>query len=440
MKNLKKPSPLPRRLESYFDRLWPICRSILGPGFRQSLDILSEMMPMERLTFPTGTQVLDWVVPQEWRPKNAYFIGPDGKKRADFQGNNLHLVQYSAPFKGRLSLSKLKPHLHSLPQQPEAVPYLTSYYQNRWGFCITDRELKTLPEGSYEVVVDAELLDGELIVGEAVLEGRTDREIMLSSYLCHPSLANNELSGPLVLCALYERLAGIADRKYTYRFVLLPETIGAVAFLSRRGRALKRKLVAGYQLTCLGDSGRFTYKKSRQGNSLADRAALCAMREMRNDNILPFNPAVGSDERQYCSPGFDLPVGSLMRTMYTLYPEYHTSLDDKSLMDFDGMAEAVELYARIIGYIEGNRTFRNTSPYGEPQLGRRGLFRSLSGKDRQEDDLAMWWLLNYSDGRHDLLAIAELSGHSMETLMRVGRILEEAKLLRDVPMRTWRQK
>jgi len=418
-----------KRIENYFDRLWPIPRSITGPGYEKSLDILSEVAPFERIEFYTGDKVLDWTIPNEWLPRKAFIIDPDGKKRADFSENNLHLVGYSVPFQGVLPLSELKKNINTLPDQPTAIPYITSYYSEAWGFCLSHDEYKSLPDGDYEVVIDTDLKKGKLTIGEVVLEGSLDKEILISSYLCHPSMANNELSGPLVLSFLYEAIANLNSRKYTYRFVIAPETIGSIAYLSLRGNDLKNNLIAGYQITCIGDHGQFTYKKSREGDTLADRAAMQIMREMKNENVIPFNPAFGSDERQYCSPGFNLPVGSLMRTMYTKYPEYHTSLDNKDLMDFKGMEEAVETLTSIIHNIEINSIWENKYPYGEPQLGKRNLFRSLSDKTRDDDEMAMWWLLNYSDGSNDLLSIANLSGHTMKTLARVATKLNEAGIL-----------
>jgi len=421
--------PLYKRIENYFDRLWPIPRSITGPGYEKSLEILSEVVPFERIEFCTGDKVLDWTIPNEWHPRKAYIIDPNGEKIADFSKNNLHLVGYSTPYKGILPLSELKKKINTLPDQPTAIPYITSYYSKAWGFCMSFEEYNELPEGDYEVLIDTELKKGKLTVGEAVLEGSSNKEILISSYLCHPSMANNELSGPLVLSFLYEAIASLNFRKYTYRFVIVPETIGSIAYLSIRGNDLKKNLLAGYQITCIGDNGQLTYKKSRDGNTLADRSAMQVMHEINNKNIIPFNPAFGSDERQYCSPGFNLPVGSLMRTMYTKYPEYHTSLDNKDLMDFKGMEETVGILASIIENIEVNSVWRNKYPYGEPQLGKRNLFRSLSDKTRDEDEMAMWWLLNYSDGSNDLLSIANLSGHSMETLARVAAKLNEAGIL-----------
>jgi aminopeptidase-like protein len=424
---------LTTEIEKYFDKLWPLNRSLTGSDYRESLKIINEVMPTFQLEYPTGDKVLDWTIPEEWNAIDAYIISPSGQKIVDFKKNNLHLLGYSTPFKGKLSLQELKENLYTIPNQPDAIPYVTSYYKKRWGFCIPFNQFKKLEEGEYTVVVDTVFSHGKLIVGEAIIQGKNEKEVLISSYLCHPSMANNELSGPLVLTFLYrELLKKQHELEYTYRFVLLPETIGAVAYLSSRGTTLKKNLVAGYQVTCIGDKGEFTYKRSRQHNSLADRAAIQFMNEKKQQKIIPFNPAIGSDERQWCSPGFNLPVGSLMRTMYTLYPEYHTSLDNKSIMSFSGMADAVMAYMEIIRNIENNITYVSSAPYGEPQLGPRGLFRSVSDKNREEDELAMWWLLNYADGEHDLLKIAELSGHSMGALIRVGKTIKESGLFTTV--------
>lgn len=421
------------RIEKYFDRLWPICRSIAGPGFRESLDILSEVIPTERLRFRTGHKVFDWQVPKEWVVREAYFVDPKGVKHADFKSNNLHILNYSVPFRGVMPLEKLKPHLHSLPDQPKAIPYVTSYYDENWGFCISNEELQRLPKGNYEVVVDTERRNGWVEVGEAVLPGRTKKEVLFSSYLCHPSLANNELTGPLVLAFLYEKLAKMARRHYSYRFVILPETIGSICYLSKRGTHLKKHLIAGYVLTCLGDRGPFTYKLSRDGQSLADRAARLILRDIGKHQIVPFVPHMGSDERQYGSPGFNLPVGSLMRTMYGCYPEYHTSDDNKTFISFEAMEESLGAYVSIVKALEGNCIWRGTVMYCEPQLGKRGLYPRLGTKQLADEKLrATMWLLNLADGTQDLLAIADKSGCRMELLVLVADELEKAGLLKDV--------
>ena len=422
---------LANRIEKYFDRLWGICRSITGPGFRQSLDILSEIVPFKLLEFKTGEKVLDWKIPKEWIPIDAYIIGPDKKKICEFKKNNLHLVGYSVPFKGKIKLSELKKHLHTIPDKPDAIPYVTSYYKDYWGLCISYDEFLKLKDGDYKVNVDTKFKKGKLVVAEAELKGKSKKEILFSSYLCHPSLANNELSGPLVLSFLYEKLSQIKNRKFTYRFVLIPETIGSIALLSKKGKHFKENLIAGYQLTCIGDKGKFTYKKSRDGNTLTDKAAISVL-EKKDFNLIDFNPAIGSDERQYCSPGFNLPVGSLMRTMYTLYPEYHTSLDNKSIMDFNGMVESIDVLESIVCELEKYEIFLNKFPNGEPQLGKRGLFRSLSEISRVEDELAMWWILNYADGKNDITSIAKRSGCNIETIKRVTNKLKEGGILEKI--------
>ena len=420
-----------KQMEVYFDRLWPICRSIMGPGYRESLKILAELMPVHRLSFKTGQKVLDWVVPDEWSVREAFLIDPKGRKRADFKTNNLHLVNYSAPFKGRLTFTELRPHIHSLPDMPYAIPYLTSYYKKDWGFCVSHEELKEFPEGIYEVVVDTTLSKGVLEIGEAVIPGETKDEILFSSYLCHPALANNELSGPLVMAFLFQKVLALSRRRYTYRFVVCPETIGSISYLKERGNHLQKHLSAGYQITCVGDPGKFTYKQSRQENTLADRAALAVLKEAGEHQVVRFDPSDGSDERQYCSPGFNLPMGSLMRTMYGKYPEYHTSLDNKSVIQFSAMARSVEVYFKLIQTLEGNGTWKNTVMYGEPQLGRRGLYHALgSQRSTPEKMAAILWSLNLSDGSHDCLSISERSGLPISAIIESTRLLFAAGLLK----------
>lgn len=415
-------------LEHYFDRLWPINRSVAGPGIPASLDILGELIPTTRHRFATDSQVFDWTVPREWEVHEAYLVDPDGRRRADFAEHNLHLVAHSVPVRTRMSLDELRPHLHSLPDQPDAIPYVLSLYRESWGFCLAHRELESLPEGEYEVVIDAELRPGHVEIGEAVLEGETAEEVLFSSYLCHPSLANNELSGPLVLSALYERIAAMPHRRMTYRFALTAETIGTLCLLSLRGEHLRNKLAAGFVMTCLGDPGSFTLKTSRRGDTLADRAARAVLRDLGGFSELPFDPGNGSDERQYCSPGFNLPVASVMRTMYSLFPEYHTSLDDKDFVSFDAMAASVDAYERIVKAIEGNEVWRSTSPNGEPQLGKRGLYPGTSTKAPLDVKPTMW-MVNFADGDHDVLAIAERSGLSVESLLDAAHKLAAAGLL-----------
>lgn len=403
-----------QELEQYFDRLWPICRSLTGPGVRETLDLLSELVPMERHRVASGTEVFDWTVPQEWSIRDAYILTPEGEKIADFKTNNLHVWSYAEPVEKELSYEALLPHLRTLPNQPEAIPYVTSYYKRTWGFCLDHHTFQRLPkEGSYKVVIDSTLENGHLDYGEAVLQGASDREVLFSTYICHPSMANNELSGPLAQAFLYRLIAGMPERKYTYRFVFAPETIGIIAYLQRVGEHLRMHLDAGYVLTCCGDRGTLTYKQSKKPNSLADRVATHVLKYSdKAHRIIPFAVG-GSDERQYCSPGFNLPVGSLMRTPYQQYAEYHTSLDNKAFISFEHLADTVSTYFDFVRVLELNDHYANRQPFGEPQLGKRGLYPSSVNPDDNREDLHnLLHLLSFADGTRDLIEIAELRQRS----------------------------
>ncbi len=419
------------QLEAYFDRLWPLLRSLTGDGVRETHEILGELLPLTRFEIPSGTKVLDWTVPKEWRVREAYLVGPDGHRRLDVRDNNLHLLNYSIPFRGRVSRQDLDAHLHSLPELPEAVPYVTSYYQERWGFCLSHEERLALPEGDYEVVIDTELVEGSMTISEAVLPGESAEEVLLSCYTCHPSLANNELSGPLVLSHLYRRLATLPRRRYTYRFVLVPETIGSIAYLSLKGSHLLHSMVAGYIIHCVGTNGPFHLKQTRRGDSLADRAAAAVLSEGNAQDLVttPFRPDRGSDERQYNSPGFNLPVASIVRCPASSYPEYHSSLDDKSFVSFPAMVETIGVYEKVCGALEANLVYRNLKPFGEPQLGRRGLYSTLGDRKRPVDRSALLWVLNQSDGTQDLLSIAAQSGLPWSEIVRAAERLREADLI-----------
>ena len=432
--DLGQSTPEVMLLEYYFDRLWPLPRSITGDGVRKTHEILSELLPLERIEIPSGTTVFDWTVPPEWVVRGAYILAPDGRRLLDFTDNNLHLVGYSRPFRGRLKRTELDKHLHSLPDRPSAIPYVTSYYTPAWGFCLSHDQREALPEGEYEVVVDTDLIEGSMTLSECVLPGESNHEVLISTNTCHPSLASNELSGPLVAAFLYRRLAELPRRRLTYRFVFVPETIGAIAYLSLRGEQLRERLVAGYVLTCLGDAGRFTYKRSRQGNSLADRvAAQVFARTRQGAEIVDFFPQ-GCDERQYCSPGFDLPVGCLARTLYWRYPEYHTSLDNKEFISFSSLVETIDACAEICRTLEAEGRYRCLAPFGEPQLGTRGLYPTFGGANEREARIrSQAWLLNFSDGRHSLLDIAERSGESVTDLSDIAESCVAAGLLERVP-------
>ncbi|HEY7608065.1 MAG TPA: DUF4910 domain-containing protein [Alphaproteobacteria bacterium] len=422
--------PQQSEVEAYFDRLFPLLRSITGDGVRKTHDILSELMPLERIEIPTGTRVFDWTIPKEWKCRDAYVIDPQGRRILDVNQNNLHLVNYSMPFRGRLSRKELDEHLYSRPDLPQAIPYVTSYYEPRWGFCLADEQRRALPDGEYEVVIDTDLVDGSLTISEAVLPGRTGLEVLISTYTCHPSMANNELSGPLVSAFLCRSLSVKEDRKLTYRFVLVPESIGSIAYLHLRGRHLVDRTVAGVVLTCIGDRSHLTYKKSRRGDALIDRAASACLRHFDADTeFLDFYP-YGSDEKHYCSPGFNLPIGTLMRTPPAKYPGYHTSLDNKDFISFAAIANAVEALQRLMTLLEENETYINLYPFGEPQLGSRGLVSTLSRtENRSAFTVAVKWVLNLADGSHDLLQIADRSNLDPSLIFHAAARCREAGLI-----------
>lgn len=417
---------LVQKLELYFDRLWSICRSITGNGLRQSIDILGEILPLVKHEIPSGTQVFDWTIPKEWNIQNAYIICPDGRQIAAFSDNNLHVVNYSIPINKTLRWEELQPHLHHIPEMPDAIPYITSYYKENWGFCITHNEWKTLPrEGEYQVVIESSLEPGHLTWAECVLQGETDEEVLFSTYLCHPSMANNELSGPLAQAFLYKQLAAMPKRRYTYRFLFAPETIGVIAFLAERGEKLKKNLRAGYVLTCCGDAGALTYKRSKHRSSLADRAAEHVLKFNYSEySVLEFAVG-GSDERQYCSPGFNLPVGSLMRTPYQRYSQYHTSLDNKEFISFHALAQTVEAYSRICELLELNEKYVNQISHCEPQLGKRGLYpSSVDPLFNREETHRLLHFLSFADGEKDLIDIAEWRN---ESALLYSGIIENCK-------------
>ncbi len=397
-----------KEIEKYFDLLWPICRSITGNGLRESYKILQEIIPLNLMEIPTGTQCFDWEVPMEWNIKDAYILTPDGDKICDFTLNNLHILNYSIPFDGYIDFEELDKHLFSLPEMPHAIPYVTSYYKENWGFCISHDLRKQLPkEGKYYVKIDSTLEPGYLTYGDLVLKGETDQEVLFSTYLCHPSMANNELSGPLCLAFLYQKVAALPKRKYTYRFVVAPETIGIIAYLSKNGFYMKDNIVAGFVMTCCGDDATFVYKMSKHENSLADRIAKHVLKNQSIPHeIIPFAVG-GSDERQYCSPGFNMPVGSLTRSMYQRYKEYHTSLDNKEFISFVAMEKTIEVYFDFVRALEINDFYKTTIPYCEPQLGKRELYpSSVMSFDNRDIIHRRMHLLSFADGLNELLYIA----------------------------------
>lgn len=425
------PTALPvsgHTLYSLMEELFSIQRSLTGEGVRQTLHRLQQEIPLEFREIPSGTRVHDWTIPNEWSMRRGYIVGPEGDTIADTRINPLHLLSYSRPFRGVVSLEELRPHLYSIPEHPDWIPYLTLYYAETWGFALRHSQLEKLPPGQYEVVVDTELEPGSLTYGELFLPGSSDREVLLSTYLCHPSLANDNLSG-IALTTLLARALLPLPRRYSYRFLFIPETIGAIAWLSQN-RSATAKIDHGLVVTCVGDPGEITYKRSRKGRAEIDRLVERLLIDGgQPHHILDFFP-MGSDERQYCSPGYDLPVGSLMRTPYGRFPQYHTSADNLSFVTPEALGDSFARYWEIIAALEANRIGRNLSPFGEPQLGRRGLYTALGGQRNQGDlQQALLWLLNLADGHHALLDVAERSGLPFWTIVQAADLLHKADLL-----------
>ena len=409
-------------------RLFPLCRSLTGAGLRATFDVLQEYIPLTRSEVASGTRVCDWTVPEEWNIRDAYIAAPDGRRVVDFRRSNLHVVSYSEPVRATLSLEELRPRLHTLPDRPDVVPYRTSYYERTWGFCLSHRQLLELEPGDYEVVIDATLAPGHLTYAELELEGQREEEILISTYMCHPSLANDNLSGIVVLTILAKQLA-LQSRRYSYRFLFAPGTIGPLTWLHRNRERLDL-IRHGLTVACIGDEGPLTYKRSRRGDNEVDRAAEIALRDSGAPHrILEFEPW-GGDERQFCSPGFDLPLGALMRTPHAEYPGNHTSADGRDRIRPETLAASIRACRRVLEVLETNRTCINLSPYGEPQLGRRGLYRTSGGAvATPADERALLWVLNQSDGSQTLLDIAYRSWLPYATIVRAAERLREAGLL-----------
>jgi len=413
------------------ERLFPICRSITGDGVRETLNILKEFIPIDIKEVPSGTKVFDWEIPNEWNIIDAYIKDETGKRVIDFNKSNLHVVNYSIPFEGKLTLNELKKHLYTLPDQPDLIPYVTSYYEKRWGFCLTQNQYDALEDTVYEVKIDATLKPGSLTYADVVIPGESEKEILLSTYICHPSMANNELSGPVVSTYLAKYFFEKGDNYYTYRFVFVPETIGVITYLSNHLDDLKKHVIAGYVITCIGDSGPFSYLQSRQEDTLVDRATIHVLKNSGSEYNLYNYLSRGSDERQYCAPGVDLPVGSLMRTKYYEYPEYHTSGDNLDIIEPNELLRSFEMYKKCVKAIEMNRIYKTTVK-GEPQLGKRGLYPTIGTKTANLNVNSMMNLLAYCDGQNDLLWIAEKINEPVSILMPIIKVLIEKGLLKEV--------
>lgn len=410
------------------ERLYPICRSITGNGVRQTLAILQEHIDLKIHEVPSGTAVFDWTVPKEWNIKDAWVKDEKGNKIIDFKNHNLHILNYSIPVHKKMSLAALKEHLYTLPDQPDLIPYRTSYYDENWGFCITHDQLQSLKEGEYEVYIDATLEKGHLSYGELYIPGATADEVLFSAHICHPSLANDNLSGISILTFLAQWLSQQKNR-YSYRFLFIPGTIGSITWLAlneEKTNNIKHGLVA----SLLGDSGGFTYKKSRQGNAEIDRVVSHLIQYGGfPGSIIDFIP-YGYDERQFCSPGFNLPIGNLTRSQFGQYPEYHTSADDLNLIRPTCLAASFQLYQQVVEVVEKNLFYKNLYPKCEPQLGKRGLYSAIGGNAQSKEmQMAMFWILNLADGNHSLLDMAERSGCSFQLISKVAQILLEHELL-----------
>jgi aminopeptidase-like protein len=408
--------------------LYPICRSITGDGFRQTLRQVSERIPLEIHEVPTGTQVFDWTVPREWNVRDAWVKNQAGEKVIDFRRSNLHLVSYSIPIHRKMRLAELREHLHTLPDSPDWVPYRTSYYKESWGFCLAARELAQFQDEEYEVCIDTTLKDGSLTYGEYYLPGNRSDEILLSCHACHPSLCNDNLSGVALVAKLLEVLQD-SSREYSYRFLFIPGTIGAITWLACN-ELQASQIRHGLVVACVGDAGKFHYKRSRRGSAEIDRSVVHSLKHSGNEfQVRDFSP-YGYDERQFCSPGFNLPVGSLTRTPHGEFSEYHTSADNLALVSPQALAGSLDLYLAVLRTLESNARYQNQNPCCEPQLGRRGLYRSLGGlPDAGQLELAMLWVLNLSDGNHSLLDIAERADLPYEVIHRATKSLVENELL-----------
>lgn len=418
------------KMYDLIEELYPICRSITGDGVRQSLHILQKHIPLEMHEVPTGTKVFDWEVPKEWNIKDAYVKDKYGQKVIDFQKSNLHVVNYSTPTHQTMSLADLSKHLFTLPQHPHWIPYRTSYYHESWGFCLSHNDLQNLEEGEYEVYIDSSLQDGYLTYGEYYLSGETDEEVIFSCHVCHPSLCNDNLSGVALATFLAQYISSLT-RRYSYRFLFIPGTIGSITWLSLN-ESKTHQIKHGLVMSGVGDSGSMTYKQSRQGNAEIDQVVTHVLQHLNTHyTIEEFSP-YGYDERQYCSPGFNLPIGRLGRTPFGRYPEYHTSADNLEFVKPTCLEESWMAYFNIFEILENNKTYLNINSKCEPQLGKRGLYGSLGGvQDKKVHEMALLWVLNFSDGDHTLLDIAtrakikfELIAKAAITLLKTGLLQE----------------
>jgi aminopeptidase-like protein len=417
-----------QEMNELMHKLYPICRSITGNGLRDTLRIIQEYIPLTMHEIPTGTKVFDWTVPKEWNIKDAYIKNSNGDRIIDFRESNLHVMGYSVPVHDRMSLSEMKKHLHSLPDHPDWIPYRTSYYKENWGFCLSHNLLLKLEEDTYEVCIDSSLGDGHLTYGEYFIKGETSEEILLSCHACHPSLCNDNVAG-IALTSLLGKYLSFLSLRYSYRILFIPGTIGSITWLSLNEAGVSN-IKHGLIVTCVGDPGMSTYKRSRIGNAEIDIAVEHVLKHSGNlYKVVDFSP-YGYDERQYCSPGFNLSVGCLQRTPHGEYPEYHTSADNCDFVRPEYLADSFSKYLSVINILENNRSYLNTNPKCEPQLGKRGLYTTTGGQNHAVvDQMALLWVLNLSDGRHSLLDIAEKSGMKFDLIYKAQGALLKIGLL-----------
>ena len=427
-----KSEDLGKEIYNFMVELYPICRSITGEGVRETLRAIRKRIPLEMHEVPSGTKVFDWTVPQEWNVFDAYIMNQEGKRVVDFKAHNLHLMSYSSPIRKKMPLAELRPHLFTLPDHPEWIPYRTSYYKENWGFCLRHTDLERLPDDEYDVVIDSSLQPGSLTYGECYVPGEISDEILVSCHVCHPSMCNDNLSGITVAVKLAETIA-MRQRRYSYRFLFIPGTIGSITWLAQNEQTVSR-IKHGIVLTGVGDEGNITYKKSRQGNAEIDRAMAHVLRHSGETyTIIDFFP-YGYDERQYCSPGFDLPVGCFMRAPHGQYPEYHSSADNLGFVKTESLVQSYGRCLEVLELLEGNRAYMNQNPKCEPQLGRRGLYRAVAGQqEKQWTELALFWVLNASDGHHTLLDIAERADLPFRKIQSAADALLEVGLLKECP-------
>jgi aminopeptidase-like protein len=420
-----------KNMHQLMSKLFPICRSITGDGVRSTLKIIGEHINIKTNEVATGTKVYDWTVAKEWNVKDAYIKNSSGRKIVDFKNSNLHLLNYSIPVKKRVLLEELKEHIFTIPERPDWIPYRTSYYNENWGFCMTHNQFLELRDKEFDVVIDSCLTNGYLTYGECFIEGEKKDEVLLSCHICHPSLCNDNLSG-IVLSVFLAKHLSQASLRYSYRFLFIPATIGAITWLSLNETHVA-KIKHGLVAACVGDSGKFTYKKSRQGDAEIDKAAANVLKHSSSDyEINDFSP-YGYDERQYCSPGFNLPVGCLMRTPYGQYPEYHTSADNLDFVKPEALADSFSKYLQVLNILENNKKYINLNSKCEPNLGKRGLYEKIGGKSDVEDKkMAIFWVLNFSDGAHTLLDISDKSGLKFSLIEETANILVKHDLLKEL--------